>query len=70
MKKQFLIYSQYCDPHTPKGLDSAIDGCLNYIAGTWLTTDFEIEALTVTNNPDGTTMATVVATRPALDKGE
>lgn len=65
-KKQFLVSSNYCDPHTPKGLESAIDACLNYIAGKWLITNFEIEAVTVNNNDNGTTMVAVIASRKVV----
>ena len=66
MAKQFRVSSNYCGNNTPEGLEIAIDRCLNHIAGQWLTTDFEIDATIVTDNPDGTTMVAVIATRNVL----
>lgn len=67
MSKEFLVTSRYVDP-TPKGLKIGIDGCISYIVGTWLTTDFEIESVTVTDDKTGTKMVTVIATRPVVGK--
>ena len=65
MAKKFLVSSNYFDM-SPRGLEDAIDRCLNYIAGQWLTTDFEIDATVITNSSDGPRMVAVIATMNVL----